>query len=155
MNMCLAANSLADTNPGLSSIKVLYGLGKEWRSSGDGATGCGHLISPEQETARSTGTHPALSSNLFAHRLCWKIASSRPVNKNHPHRAHRQHLLNERWMLNYSLCTIRAAVLGEGGRFRVVLSILEHFILRALRLPSATKFTTRNGEGKAGSVFKH
>lgn len=131
-------------NPELSSSKVLCGLGKERRSSRDGVTGCGHLISPEQETARSTGTHPALSSNLFAHRLCWKIASSRPVNKNHPPRAHRQHLLNERWMLNYSLCTIGAAALGEGGRFRVVLSVLEHFILRALSLPSATKFSTRN-----------
>lgn len=149
-SVCLAA-----MNPGLSSSKVPCGLGKEWRSSGDGVTGCGHLISPEQETASSTGTHPALSSNLFAHRLCWKIASSRPVNKNHPHRAHRQHLLNERWMLNYSLCAIGAAALREGGRFRVVLSILEHFILRALRLPSATKFTTRSGGGRAGSAFKH
>lgn len=127
------------------AAKFLCGLGKEWSSSRDGVTGCGHLISPEQETARSTGTHPALSSNLFAHRLCWKIASSRPVNKNHPRRAHRQHLLNERWMLNYSLCAIGAAALEEGGRFRVVLSVLEHFILRALRLPSATEFTTRNG----------
>lgn len=105
MNMCLAA----DRNPGLSSSKVPRGLGKEWRSSRDGVTGCGHLMSPEQETASSPGTHPALSSNLFAHRLCWKIACRRPVNKNHPPRAHRQHLLNEGWMLNYSLCAIGAA----------------------------------------------
>lgn len=105
MNMCL----VADRNPGLSSSKVPRGLGKEWRSSRDGVTGCGHLMSPEQETASSPGTHPALSSNLFAHRLCWKIACRRPVNKNHPPRAHRQRLLNEGWMLNYSLCAIGAA----------------------------------------------
>lgn len=36
-----------------------------------------------------------------------------------------------------------------------MLSIVEHFILRALRLPSATEFTARSGEGKAGSACRH
>lgn len=57
-------------------------------------------------------------------------------------------------MLNYSLCAIGAAALEEGGRFRVVLSVLEHFILRALRLPSATKFSTRNGAGESRQRFQ-
>jgi len=62
-------------------------------------------------------------------------------------------------MLNYSLCTVgvSAAERGEddlAAASHVLLSIIEHFILGAVRLPSGTKFTEKNGR-KEGSIFKH